>query len=49
MDELRRVPLTPDNLEKYVSEINCINGQFIFINPDELPERIVTIGDIHGD
>jgi len=49
MDELRRVPLTPDNLEKYVSEINCINGQSIFINPDELPERIVTIGDIHGD
>jgi hypothetical protein len=49
MDALRSVKLTPENLEEYVSNIKCINGQSIFINPDELPKRIVAIGDIHGD
>ena len=49
MDTLRSVKLTPENLEEYVSNINCINGQSIFINPGELPKRIVAIGDIHGD
>ena len=49
MEELRKTPLTSDNLENYVAEMNCIRGQSIFINPGELPERIVAIGDIHGD
>jgi hypothetical protein len=46
---LRSIELTPENLEEYVSNINCINGQSIFLNEHELPERIVAIGDIHGD
>ena len=49
MDILRSLELTPENLEEYVSNINCINGQSIFLNQHELPERIVAIGDIHGD
>jgi len=49
MEELRKTPLTTHNLENYVAEINCIRGQSVFLNPDELPERIVAIGDIHGD
>jgi len=49
MDTLRSVELTTENLEEYVSNMNCINGQSIFLNPHELPERIVAIGDIHGD
>lgn len=49
MEELRKTPITPHNLESYVSDIGCIRGQSVFINPDELPERIVAIGDIHGD
>ena len=49
MEELRSTPLTSDNLENYVSEIICIREQSIFINRDELPEKIVAIGDIHGD
>jgi hypothetical protein len=49
MDELRKTRLNVQNLEEYISSIQCIRGQSIFINPDELPERIVAIGDIHGD
>lgn len=49
MDELRKTHLNVQNLEEYISSIQCIRGQSIFINPDELPERIVAIGDIHGD
>jgi hypothetical protein len=49
MQRLRENPLTSNNLEAYVSEINCIRGQSIILNPGELPERIVAIGDIHGD
>ena len=41
--------LTPDNLEEYVDSISCFDNKAIFTNPDELPQRIVAIGDIHGD
>jgi hypothetical protein len=49
MERLRENPLTTDKLEDYISKINCIRGQSIFLNPAELPEKIVAIGDIHGD
>lgn len=49
MEELRKTPLTSHNLENYVSQIDCIRGQSVFLNPAELPERIIAIGDIHGD
>lgn len=49
MQRLRDNPLTHDNLEAYVFKINCIREQSIFLNPGELPHRIVAIGDIHGD
>jgi hypothetical protein len=41
--------LTPDNLEEYIDGILCFDNKAIFTNPDELPQRIVAIGDIHGD
>jgi hypothetical protein len=41
--------LTPDNLEEYINSISCFDNKAIFTNPDELPQRIVAIGDIHGD
>ena len=41
--------LTPDNLEEYIDSISCFDNKTIFTNPDELPQRIVAIGDIHGD
>lgn len=49
MDELRRIRLDSQNLEEFVSSIGCIRGQSIFTDPGELPERIVAVGDIHGD
>jgi hypothetical protein len=49
MDDLRRTRLTSQNLEEFVSSIGCIRGQSIFINDGEIPERVVAIGDIHGD
>ena len=49
MEKLRETNLSEDNLSDYVSSINCIRGQSIFVNPGELPEKIVAIGDIHGD
>ena len=49
MEELRKTKLNQDNLEDYVSSINCIRGQSVFLNPSELPEKIVAVGDIHGD
>lgn len=49
MDELRRTRLNSQNLEAFVSSIGCIRGQSIFTDPGDLPERVVAIGDIHGD
>ena len=41
--------LTTENLEEYVDSIPCFDNKAIFKNRDELPQRIVAIGDIHGD
>jgi hypothetical protein len=38
-----------ENLNEYITNINCIDNKSIFINQDEIPKKIVAIGDIHGD
>jgi hypothetical protein len=41
--------LSPDNLDGYVGSIPCFDNRAIFTEPNDLPTRIVAIGDIHGD
>jgi hypothetical protein len=41
--------LTAENVEEYINSIPCLDNKAIFRNPEELPQKIVTIGDIHGD
>ena len=41
--------LNPENMDRYIESINCFEDKAIFINKDEIPKRIVAIGDIHGD
>ena len=41
--------LSPENLDKYIESIPCFDDKAIFINEDEIPKRIVAVGDIHGD
>ena len=38
-----------ENLNEYISNIDCSDDKSIFINPYEIPTKIVAIGDIHGD
>jgi hypothetical protein len=41
--------LIPENLDKYIESIHCFDDNAIFINEDEIPKKIVAVGDIHGD
>lgn len=41
--------LSPENLDEYIENIPCFDDKAIFINEDEIPKRIVAVGDIHGD
>jgi hypothetical protein len=41
--------LTTDNLPDYVNSIHCFDNRAIFTDPNDLPNRIVAIGDVHGD
>ena len=41
--------LNPENMNRYIDSINCFEDKAIFIDKDEIPKRIVAIGDIHGD
>lgn len=38
-----------ENLDDYISKIQCSDDKSIFIIEHELPKKIVAIGDIHGD
>ena len=41
--------LSQENLDHFIDNIDCFEEKAIFTNHDELPDRIVAVGDIHGD
>jgi len=41
--------LNPGNIDDYIKSISCFEDKAIFTNPDELPQKIVAMSDIHGD
>jgi hypothetical protein len=38
-----------ENLDEYITNIQCSDDKSIFTLEEELPKKIVAIGDIHGD
>ena len=40
---------TAENIVEFINEIHSIDDKSVFLDPSELPEKIVAIGDIHGD
>ena len=40
---------TAENIVEFINEIHSIDDKSVFLDPSELPDKIVAIGDIHGD
>jgi hypothetical protein len=40
---------TAENIVEYINEIHSIDHKSVFLDAYELPQKIVAIGDIHGD
>jgi hypothetical protein len=48
--DLHRISGIISDINKYISfDMRCLSNKSIYRNTDELPKRIVAIGDIHGD
>jgi hypothetical protein len=47
---IKRINASRKDIDKYIIDnIKCLSNSSIYRNPDEMPKRIVAIGDIHGD
>ena len=40
---------TRENIVEYINSIHSIDNKSVFLDPHELPKKIVAVGDIHGD